>query len=156
MGLHIVLFQPEIPQNTGNIARTCVVLQASLHIIEPAGFSFSDKMVKRAGLDYWDLLDLHLYNNFHHFLEENQHPAVYCMTTKATSMYHEVTYPDPCYLLFGQETAGLPGFIHDMYPESRFRLPMVDHPKARSLNLSNAVAAVSYEVLRQWDFPGLT
>ncbi len=155
MGLNVVLYQPEIPQNTGNIARTCVVLGASLHIIEPTGFSLSDKMVKRAGLDYWDLLDLHVYKNFDHFLKENHDPQVYCMTTKSRSMYHDVEYPDPCYLLFGQETAGLPPFIHEAYGKTSFRLPMVDHPKARSLNLSNAVAAVCYEVLRQWNFPGL-
>lgn len=155
MGLHVVLYQPEIPQNTGNIARTCVVLGASLHIIEPAGFSLSDKMVKRAGLDYWDLLDLHTYRNFQHFLTENQSPQLYCMTTKASAGYHEVAYPSPCYLLFGQETAGLPQYIHEAYGKTSFRLPMVDNPKARSLNLSNAVVAVSYEVLRQWGFPGL-
>ena len=155
MGLHVVLYQPDIPQNTGNIARTCVVLGASLHIIEPTGFSMSDKMVKRAGLDYWDILDLNVYKNFDHFLKDNHEPQVYCMTTKSSALYHEVEYPDPCYLLFGQETAGLPQFIHEAYGETSFRLPMVDHPKARSLNLSNAVAAVCYEVLRQWNFPGL-
>jgi len=155
MGLHIVLYRPEIPQNTGNIARTCVILGAALHIIEPAGFSLEDKMVKRAGLDYWDLLDLRRYKNFDAFLEANEQPMVYCLTTKATRFYHQVTYGDPCYLLFGQETAGLPEAIHQKYGETSIRLPMQDNPKARSLNLSNAVVAVAYEVMKQWDFPGL-
>jgi tRNA (cytidine/uridine-2'-O-)-methyltransferase len=154
MGLHVVLYQPEIPQNTGNIARTCVVTGAALHIIEPAGFSLEDKMVKRAGLDYWDLLDLHRYKSFDNFLKTNHYPDVFCLTTKASRYYHQVVYPNPCFLLFGQETAGLPAAIHQQYAETSIRLPMQDHPRARSLNLSNAVAAVAYEVLKQWDFPG--
>lgn len=155
MSLHIVLYQPEIPQNTGNIARTCVVTGAHLHIIEPAGFSLEDKMVKRAGLDYWDLLHLKRYPDFDSFLHQNHHPVLFCLTTKGTHYYHEVSYPKPCYLLFGKETAGLPDEIRQAYSESCVKLPMNDHPRARSLNLSNAVAAVAYEVLRQWDFPGM-
>lgn len=155
MGLNVVLYQPEIPQNTGNIARTCVVLGAALHIIKPTGFSLSDKMVKRAGLDYWDSLNLSTYESFDDFLVHNNHPQLYCMTTKASVYYHQVIYPDPSYLLFGQESSGLPAFIHETYHDHRYKLPMSAHPKARSLNLSNAVAAVCYEVLRQWDFPSL-
>ncbi|SMP38985.1 tRNA (cytidine(34)-2'-O)-methyltransferase [Anoxynatronum buryatiense] len=153
MSLHIVLYQPEIPQNTGNIARTCVVIGAHLHIIEPAGFSLEDKMVKRAGLDYWDLLQLKRYQDFNTFLHQNDHPVPFCLTTKGTRYYHQVNYPQPCYLLFGRETAGLPEEIRLAYEDSCIKLPMNDNPRARSLNLSNAVAAVAYEVLRQWRFP---
>ena len=155
MSLNIVLYQPEIPQNTGNIARTCVVTGAALHLIGPMGFSIDDKQVRRAGLDYWNLLDLKYYQNFDAFLKENNFPDLYCMTTKATKHYHHVTYIDPCYLLFGRETAGLPEEIRKRYQDTCIRLPMHENPKARSLNLSNAVAIITYEVLRQWEFPDM-
>ena len=153
--IHIVLYQPEIPQNTGNIARSCVLTGSVLHVIEPAGFSLDDKMVRRAGLDYWDLLDLRKYPDFDTFIKVNGNPNLHCLTTKASKYYHQENYPDPCYLLFGRETAGLPDEIRYAYKDTCIRLPMENHPKARSLNLSNAVAVIIYEVLRQHNFRGL-
>jgi tRNA (cytidine/uridine-2'-O-)-methyltransferase len=149
---NIVLFQPEIPQNTGNIARTCALTQTRLHLIKPLGFSISDKAVKRAGLDYWDMLDLSVYDDFEHFLAESGAEDLYLMTTHGDKCYADITYPDGAFLMFGRETGGLPDEIHESYPEHRFRIPMKNDPHARSLNLSNSVNIVLFEALRQHAF----
>ena len=153
--INIVLYEPEIPQNTGNIARTCAATGASLHIIKPMGFTIDDKKLKRAGLDYWDKLDITYYENYADFCEKNPQAAehTYFFTTKAPRSYAEVTYEDEVYIMFGKETRGLP---EDLLYENRdacVRIPMRD--TLRSLNLSNSVAIAVYEILRQHDFEGL-
>ena len=148
--MNIVLFEPEIPANTGNISRTCAVTGAALHLIEPLGFDISDRAVRRAGLDYWGELDLHVYPNWQAFIEQNPGARLWLATTKGSVPYHTVSYKPGDYLVFGKETAGLPEHIHTAYPESRVRLPM--GPDFRSLNLSNSVAILLYEALRQNDF----
>lgn len=153
--MNIVLYQPEIPQNTGNIARTCAITKTTLHLIKPLGFSLDEKHLKRAGLDYWDLVDVSVYENFEDFLEKNHHPKLYLLTTHATRFYSEVDFEEDAYLMFGKETAGLPEQIHSAYPDTRFRIPMRNHERARSLNLSNAVNIVLYEALRQHGFKDL-
>lgn len=153
--MNIVLYQPEIPQNTGNIARTCALTNTRLHLIKPLGFSLDEKHLRRAGLDYWDLLDLTVYDDFDSFLGQNNHPDLCVLTTHATKFYSEIVYPQDGYLLFGKETAGLPDEIHAMYSEYRFRIPMKNHEQARSLNLSNSVNIVLFEALRQQGFPEL-
>ncbi|MEG0494906.1 MAG: tRNA (cytidine(34)-2'-O)-methyltransferase [Eubacterium sp.] len=150
--MNIVLYQPEIPQNTGNIARTCALTNSTLHLIKPLGFSLSDKYVKRAGLDYWDLLDLQVYEDFEDFLSKNPKPEIYVLTTHAKKFYSEIEYKSDGYLLFGKETAGLPDEIHEAYPNNRFRIPMKNHERARSLNLANSVNIVLFEALRQQGF----
>lgn len=152
--LNIVLVEPEIPQNTGNISRTCACTGARLHLVGPMGFTIDDKKLKRAGLDYWPLLDITYYKDLDEFLEKNDGPMFY-FTTKGTHIYSDVAYPDGAYLLFGKETAGLPEWLLRPHPERCVRLPMLDNDAARSLNLSNTVAVAAYEVLRQWDFPAL-
>jgi tRNA (cytidine/uridine-2'-O-)-methyltransferase len=151
--LNIVLVEPEIPQNTGNIARTCAATGASLHLVKPLGFSVSDKALKRAGLDYWHLLDVTLYDNLQDFMAKNIGAPLFFSTTKAAKLHTELVYPKGAFLLFGKETAGLPEELIEKNLDSAFRLPMIEG--ARSLNLSNAVAIAAYEVLRQWDFDGL-
>ncbi|MCI8554547.1 MAG: tRNA (cytidine(34)-2'-O)-methyltransferase [Clostridiales bacterium] len=152
--LNIVLIQPEIPQNTGNISRTCAATGARLHLVGPMGFCIDDRQLKRAGLDYWNLLDITLYENTDEFFEKNRGPFFY-FSTKAQNIYSEIVYPDGAYLVFGRETAGLPeDWIRD-HPDESVRLPMLDDDAARSLNLSNTVAVGVYEVLRQWGFPAL-
>ncbi|MCI1982182.1 MAG: tRNA (cytidine(34)-2'-O)-methyltransferase [Oscillospiraceae bacterium] len=152
--LNIVLVEPEIPQNTGNIARTCAATGAKLHLVRPLGFSVDDKRLKRAGLDYWHLLDITYYDSLSDFFARNQ-GNFYYFSTKGRNIYSDLRYPDGCYLLFGKETAGLPEkLLHDN-PETCVRIPMLNDPGARSLNLSNSVAVGVYEVLRQWNFPGL-
>lgn len=155
MVLNIVLHEPEIPQNTGNIARTCVLTGARLHIIKPMGFSLDSRQVKRAGLDYWHLLNLSIYGNFEEFFTIHQSNNIYCATTKADAIYSDYIYPDPTYLLFGKETAGLPKDILDRFSDHLAKVPMISHQDARSLNLSNAVAVMAYEVLRQWNFQAM-
>ncbi|SFH52729.1 tRNA (cytidine/uridine-2'-O-)-methyltransferase [Tindallia magadiensis] len=155
MSLNIILHEPEIPQNTGNIARTCVITGASLHIIKPTGFSLDSRYVKRAGLDYWDLLDLTIYNDFEDFLKRTEAKKIYCASTKAKEIYSDHQYSDPTFIMFGKETAGLPQNILDQYASSLIRVPMIKNDSARSLNLSNTVAIVAYEVMRQWNFVGL-
>ena len=151
--INIVLWEPEIPQNTGNIARTCAVTGASLHLIEPLGFKIDDAKLKRAGLDYWHSLDITFYKNVDEFFEKNPDAAFYCYTTKAPRAYSEVEYPLPVYLFFGKETKGLPeDFLRENY-EKCVRLPMRDGQ--RSLNVSNTVTVAVYEVLRQHGFPEL-
>lgn len=154
--LNIVLVEPEIPQNTGNIARTCAATGSSLHIVRPMGFRIDDRKLKRAGLDYWHLLDITYYDSLSDFFEKKRgHRPFFFFTTKAKKTYTEVSYPDGCYLFFGKETAGLPEELLVKNIESCVRIPMLDNDSARSLNLSNAVAIGVYEVLRQWGFPKL-
>ena len=150
--LNIVLVEPEIPQNTGNISRTCAATGARLHLVGPLGFSIDDRQLKRAGLDYWRLLDITLYDSLEDFFARNSGPYFY-FSTKAKHIHSAVTYPDGAYLVFGKETAGLPEELLHAHPESCVRLPMLDDDAARSLNLSNAVAVGAYEVWRQWGYP---
>ncbi len=153
--LNIVLVEPQIPQNTGNIARTCAATGAKLHLVEPMGFRVDDAKLKRAGLDYWHLLDITYYKNLDDFFEKNKDGAFFYFSTKATKIYSQIEYPDNCYLVFGKETAGLPEELLFKNPENCVRLPMINNSSARSLNLSNSVAVGAYEVLRQWNFPEL-
>ena len=150
--LNLVLVEPEIPQNTGNIARTCAATGARLHIVEPMGFKIDDAKLKRAGLDYWHMLDITFYPNLREFHEKNPGPCYY-FTTKALRVYTEIAYPEQVYLLFGKETKGLPEDLLRKNYERCVRLPML--AGARSLNLSNTVAVAAFEVLRQWNFDGL-
>ncbi len=151
--LNIVLVEPEIPQNTGNIARTCAATGARLHIVKPMGFTPTDKHLKRAGLDYWHLLDITYYENLADFFEKNSGGTFYYFSTKAPQKYTDIQYPDKCFIVFGKETAGLPEkLLHDN-PNTTVRIPMI--PQARSLNLSNSAAIAAYEILRQWDYPEL-
>lgn len=152
MKLNIVLVEPEIPQNTGNIARTCAATGARLHLVGPLGFKIDDKKLKRAGLDYWHLLDISYYENLDKFFESNS-GEFFFFTTKAQKVYTEVDYPDNCYLFFGKETKGLPEELLIKYRNYDVRIPMINN--ARSLNLSNSVAIAVYEVLRQWNYPDL-
>ncbi|MCD7728225.1 MAG: tRNA (uridine(34)/cytosine(34)/5-carboxymethylaminomethyluridine(34)-2'-O)-methyltransferase TrmL [Ruminococcus sp.] len=152
--LNIVLVEPQIPQNTGNISRTCAVTGAALHLIKPYGFQISDKHLKRAGLDYWDKLEIYEYNNLDEFFEKNKGGSFYYFTTKGTNVYSDVSYPDNSFILFGREDKGLPESLLYENKESCVRIPM--RPELRSLNLSNSVAIATYEILRQWDFPDLT
>ena len=152
---HIVLFEPEIPQNTGNIARTCAITGSKLHLIEPLGFSLNDKYLKRAGLDYWDLLDKEIHESFDDFLEKYNGTNLFFLTTKAHKYYMDIKYPEESFFIFGKETAGLPEKIHEKFAEQRFKVPMIDNPHARSLNLSNTVNIVLYEALRQNNFPDM-
>lgn len=152
--LNIVLVEPQIPQNTGNISRTCAATGARLHLVGPMGFTITDKQLKRAGLDYWHLLDITYYESLDEFFEKNNGPFYY-FSTKAEHIYSDVSYPDGAYLVFGKETAGLPEDLMHDDPEHSVRLPMLDDDAARSLNLSNTVAVGVYEVLRQWGFPAL-
>ena len=151
--LNIVLVEPEIPQNTGNIARTCAATGARLHIVKPMGFTPTDKHLKRAGLDYWHLLDITYYENLADFFEKNSGGTFYYFSTKAPQKYTDIQYPDKCFIVFGKETAGLPEkLLHDN-PDTAVRIRMIS--EARSLNLSNSVAVAVYEVLRQWSYPKL-
>lgn len=153
--INIVLYQPEIPQNTGNIGRTCVVTDTRLHIIKPMGFLIDDKHLKRSGLDYWPLLDLVIYENLDEFFDKTKDKRYFFATTKGKKNYTDFQFKDDDYIIFGRETAGLPKLIHDNYSEQCMRIPMKKIEEARSLNLSNTVALVLYEALRQLDFPNL-
>lgn len=150
MSLNIVLVEPEIPQNTGNIARTCAATGATLHLVEPLGFSIDEKHVKRAGLDYWQYLNLKTYKNLDEFLEINKDKKMFFATTKADKTYCDVCYEDDCFIVFGKETKGLPEELLYERMETAVRIPMIND--ARSLNLSNSVAIIAYEALRQLDF----
>ena len=153
MTLNIVLVEPQIPQNTGNISRTCAVTGARLHLVRPLGFEVTDKNLKRAGLDYWDKLDITYYDSLADFFEKTAGGKYYYFTTKGRHVYSDVDYPDGAYIVFGREDAGLPEeLLHDN-PDTCVRMPM--RPTLRSLNLSNTVAIAAYEVLRQWGFPDL-
>ena len=152
--LNIVMVEPEIPQNTGNVARTCAATGARLHLVGPMGFQIDDKKLKRAGLDYWHLLDITYYDSISDFFSRNT-GNFYYFSTKAQHIHSDVSYPDSSYLVFGKETAGLPeNLLHDN-PETCVRIPMINDAAARSLNLSNSVAIGVYEVLRQWGYPNL-
>ena len=151
--LNIVLVEPEIPQNTGNIARTCAATGARLHIVRPMGFTPTDKHLKRTGLDYWHLLDITYYDNLDDFFEKNRDGSFYYFSTKAKHVYTDIEYPDKCFIVFGKETKGLPEGLLFANPDTTVRIPMIS--EARSLNLSNSVAIAAYEILRQWDYPEL-
>ncbi len=151
--LNIVLLEPEMPANTGNIGRTCVAAGARLHLIEPMGFLINDKMLKRAGLDYWHKLDVTTYVNYEDFLEKNQGAKIYMATTKSKQKYTDVSYEEDAYIMFGKESAGIPEELLLANKENCVRIPMM--PEERSLNLSNSVAVVLYEALRQQGFPRL-
>lgn len=151
--LNIVLVEPQIPQNTGNIARTCAATGASLHLVEPMGFHVDDKKLKRAGLDYWHLLDITYYEDLDDFFEKNRDGSFFYFSTKARRVHSDMTYPDNSYLVFGREDAGLPEELLKNNEQSCVRLPM--RSEARSLNLSNTVAVGVFEVLRQWGYPEL-
>lgn len=153
MSFNIVLHEPQIPQNTGNIARTCAATGARLHIIKPTGFEITDKNLKRAGLDYWYLLDITYYENLDDFFEKNKNITCYYATTKAPNTYCDVAFNDGDYIMFGKETAGLPEELLYKNKQNCIRIPMID--EARSLNLANSVAIVVYEALRQTNFSSL-
>ena len=148
--MNIVLHDPEIPANTGNIGRTCVATGTSLHLIKPLGFSLDEKHLRRAGMDYWRDLDLHVYENFQDFLDKNPGAKIYMATTKAHQNYSDVSYEPDCFLMFGKESAGIPEEILVDYEDTCVRIPMKEN--IRSLNLSNSVAVLLYEALRQNDF----
>lgn len=148
--INIVLLEPEIPANTGNIGRTCVAAGARLHLIEPLGFRLGEKEIKRAGLDYWDKLDVTIYSDFNDFLEKNPGAKIYMATTKAQHVYSDVQFEEDAYIMFGKESAGIPEEILLDYKDTAIRIPMIGD--IRSLNLSNSVAIVLYEALRQHKF----
>ena len=151
--LNIVLIEPEIPQNTGNIARTCAATGARLHLVGPMGFKIDNAKLKRAGLDYWDDLDITYYDDLDDFYAKNEGATVYYFTTKAPRAFTEVAYPEKVYIMFGKESAGLPEELLHAHPDHAVRIPMREG--LRSLNLSNSVAIIAYEALRQQDFPSL-
>ncbi|HIR92510.1 MAG TPA: tRNA (cytidine(34)-2'-O)-methyltransferase [Candidatus Egerieimonas intestinavium] len=148
--LNIVLYEPEIPANTGNIGRTCVATGSRLHLIEPLGFRINEKTLKRAGMDYWPQLDVTRYIDYEDFLARNPGAKIYMASTKAPRIYTEVSYQEDCYLMFGKESAGIPEEILLANQEGAIRIPMLE--EIRSLNLSNSVAIVLYEALRQQNF----
>ena len=151
--LNIVLVEPEIPANTGNIARTCAATGSVLHLIKPLGFDISDKAVKRAGLDYWHLVDVRVYENLEDFFEKSGAKDIWLLTTKAPRAYTEAAFSPDCWLLFGKETKGLPETLLAEHFDRCLRIPI--RSEARSLNLSNSVAVVAFEALRQQEFPHL-
>ena len=151
--LNIVLHEPEIPANTGNIGRTCVATNTRLHLIEPLGFRLNEKSLKRAGMDYWDQLDVRTYIDYQDFLEKNPGARIYMATTKAEKVYTDVSYEPDCYIMFGKESAGIPEEILVQHKEDCIRIPM--RHDIRSLNLSNSVSVVLYEALRQNQFAGM-
>ena len=151
--MNIILHQPEIPANTGNIGRTCVATDTKLHLIEPLGFRLNEKSIKRAGMDYWEHLDVTRYINFEDFLEKNPGAKIYMATTKGQHVYTEVNYEPDCYIMFGKESAGIPEEILVKNPDTCIRIPMLS--EIRSLNLSNSVAVVLYEALRQNNFESM-
>jgi len=154
MALNIVLVEPEIPQNTGNISRTCAITKTRLHLVKPLGFSVDDKHLKRAGLDYWDLLDVFYYDSFQECIEKYKDYPFYYSTTKAKKIYTDFKYEDESFFVFGKETKGLPEDLIYKNIDKAIRIPMRGDLK-RSLNLSNSVNIILYEALRQLGFPGL-
>lgn len=152
---HIVLVEPEIPQNTGNIARTCAATGTALHLVKPLGFSIEDKYLKRAGLDYWPYVNVTVYESLEGFLEQHREDRLYLATTKGGKNYADVKYEDGSYILFGKETRGLPKDLIAAHYETAVRIPMGEDVNLRSLNLSNSAAILIYEALRQNGFPGL-
>jgi tRNA (cytidine/uridine-2'-O-)-methyltransferase len=154
LNLNIVLFEPEIPQNTGNIARTCVLTNSKLHLIKPLGFSLDERHLKRAGLDYWQYLDMEIHESYEAFREKYKEGNFYFSTTKGSRIYTEVQYEEGDFIVFGKESAGLPDYIRKSNVDSLIRVPMLE-TSTRSLNLSNTVAIVAYEVMRQMNFPNM-
>lgn len=155
MTLHIVLIEPEIPPNTGNIARSCAATGTKLHLVKPLGFSIEDKTLKRAGLDYWPFVDLEVHESLEEFLKKYKDMPMYLATTKGIRRYSDVTYEENAMLLFGKETAGLPRSLIEKYKDRTIRIPMSKDTRLRSLNLSNSASIVLFEALRQQDFPNL-
>ncbi|WP_027631601.1 tRNA (uridine(34)/cytosine(34)/5-carboxymethylaminomethyluridine(34)-2'-O)-methyltransferase TrmL [Clostridium hydrogeniformans] len=154
MNLNIVLFEPEIPQNTGNIARTCVLTNSKLHLIKPLGFSLDEKHLKRAGLDYWQYLDLEIHESFEDFKNKYKEGTFYFATTKGEKFYSEVSFNKGDFIIFGRESSGLPDYIRNSRREGCIRIPMLES-STRSLNLSNTVAIFAYEAIRQFGFPNM-
>lgn len=152
MNLNIVLFQPEIPQNTGNIGRTCVLTNCKLHLIKPLGFSLEEKEIKRAGLDYWPLLDIEVHESYEALREKYEEGTFYFCTTKGEKFYSDVSFKEGDFLVFGRESKGLPDYIRNDNIDTLIRVPMIN-TTTRSLNLSNTVAIIAYEGLRQLGFP---
>lgn len=152
MNLNIVLYQPEIPQNTGNIARTCVLTNSKLHLIKPMGFTIDEKKVRRAGLDYWDQLDLEIHESYEDFMDKYGHNRIFLSSTHAESFYDEVEYEPGDFIMFGRESSGVPQDVHEAH--IGIRIPMID-TTTRSLNISNTVAVVAYEALRKIGFPNM-
>ena len=155
MTLHIVLVEPQIPPNTGNIARSCAATNTRLHLVGPLGFSISEKAVKRAGLDYWKFVDLEYHESLRELLDKYGDNQLYLATTKGARLYTEVDYKDGDMLFFGKETAGLPKDFIEAHPQETIRIPMSDNTRTSSLNLSNSVNIVLFEALKQLGFPGL-
>ncbi len=153
MNINIVLHQPEIPPNTGNIGRLCAATGAKLHLIHPLGFDISEKAVKKAGMDYWDKIDVFEYDSFEEFVEKNNNPKIYMATTKALHTYDQVSYGDNAFIMFGRESAGIPEEILKDYKDTCVRIPML--PDIRSINLATSVAVILYDVCRQNNFDGL-
>ncbi|WP_139904992.1 tRNA (cytidine(34)-2'-O)-methyltransferase [Clostridium thermarum] len=154
MNLNIVLFQPEIPQNTGNIGRTCVLTDSTLHLIKPLGFSIDDRQVKRSGLDYWPYLKLEIHESYEELRAKYKDATFYFATTKGKKYYNEVNFKQGDFIVFGRESSGLPDYIRNDNAENLIKLPMLQ-TSTRSLNLSNSVAIIAYEALRQMDFPNM-
>ncbi|MDT8717902.1 tRNA (cytidine(34)-2'-O)-methyltransferase [Clostridium sp. 19966] len=154
MNLNIVLFQPEIPQNTGNIGRTCVLTNSTLHLIKPLGFDLGEKQVRRAGLDYWPQLKLEMHESYEDLRAKYPDATFYFSTTKGSKYYNEVEFKSGDFIVFGRESSGLPDYIREENKENLIRLPMLE-TSTRSLNLSNTVAIVAYEALRQMEFPNM-
>ena len=154
MALNIVLVEPEIPHNTGSIARTCALTSTVLHLVKPLGFTVDDKHLKRAGLDYWNLVEIHYYDNFNQILDKYPNSDFYFGTTKTLNKYSDKKYTDDCFLVFGKETKGLPSELLRNNKDNCIRIPMINNI-ARSLNLSNSVNIILFEALRQLDFPYL-
>ena len=155
MSINVVLVEPEITQNTGNIIRTCAATGATLHLVRPLGFSLEDKYLKRSGLDYWDIANIQYYDSFEEVVEKNPNGTFFYATTKVDQAHSDVKYVDNSFIVFGKETKGLPESLIKANWETCIRIPMLNIEKARSLNLSNSVAIVVYEALRQLDYPGM-
>ncbi|WP_315079504.1 tRNA (cytidine(34)-2'-O)-methyltransferase [uncultured Clostridium sp.] len=152
MNLNIVLYQPEIPQNTGNIARTCVLTDSKLHLIKPLGFDIDEKHVRRAGLDYWKYLDLEIHESYEAFMEKYKNERIFLSSTHAGDYYNEISFQKGDFIMFGRESSGVPESIHEVI--TGMRIPMIQS-STRSLNLSNTVSIVAYEALRQFEFPNM-
>ena len=155
MSLNVVLVEPEIPQNTGNIIRTCAATGTTLHLVRPLGFSLEDKYLKRSGLDYWDIANIQYYDSFEEVVEKNPNGTFFYATTKVNQAHSDVKYVENSFIVFGKETKGLPETLIKENLETCIRIPMLNLEKARSLNLSNSAAIVVYEALRQLDYPGM-
>ena len=153
MSINVVLVEPEIPQNTGNIIRTCAATGATLHLVRPLGFSLEDKYLKRSGLDYWDIANIQYYDSFEEVVEKNPNGTFFYATTKVDQAHSDVKYVDNSFIVFGKETKGLPEDLLQKYIDKTIRIPM--RPVLRSLNLSNSVCIIAYEILRQINFEGL-